>query len=215
MPPTGAHYTKRIKEEYDGVKDRDMRNRLEAKEYQAVLETVTWMEQVRTGDGGKREPVGTWVVADYPVGRGEYIGRKQYVKLPLWSSENKAYVLREIPDKMIPKSGAVKGPAQPRGWLMDFTSNKSILIDFEGGEVRTKAGGRDSVDEVASEMLILRGDGKLVVKRSVDAEADDFHNRIVSNWEKWLKEVAARKDKSDDANGFSPRNPPGGGGNPP
>jgi hypothetical protein len=70
------------------------------------------------------------------------------------------------------------------------------------------------VDEVATEMLILRGDGKLVVKRSVDAEADDFHNRIVRDWEKWLKEVAARKDKSEDANGFSPRNPPGGSNSP-
>jgi hypothetical protein len=207
-------YTKRIKEEYDGPKDREMRNRLEAKEYQAVLETVTWMEEVRTGDGGKREPVGTWVVADYPVGRGEYIGRKQYVKLPLWSSENKAYSLRELPDKMAPKAGSTKGTFHPRGWLMDFTSNKSILIDFEGGKVRTRAGNRDTVDEVATEMLILRGDGKLVVKSSVDAEADDRHNKIVSNWQKWLKEVAARKDKSDDASGFSPRNP-GGGGNPP
>ena len=77
-------------EDQGGVREgaRELQRRLEAKEHQAVVETLTWMEQVRTGDGGKREPVGAWVVADYPVARGEFIGRKQYVKLPLWSSEN-------------------------------------------------------------------------------------------------------------------------------
>jgi hypothetical protein len=171
------------------------------------------MEQVRTGDGGKREPVGAWVVADFPVSRGEYVGRKTYVKLPLWSSENKAYVLREIPDKVIPKVGP-KEPAQPKGWLMDFSSNKSILVDFEGGKVRTRLGGKDVSDEVATEMLLLRPDGKLVVKSSLETAADEMHKEIVGKWEGWLKEVMARKEKSgDEAGGFSPRAP--GGMNPP
>lgn len=200
-------YSKRIKEEHE--KERELRQRLEAKEYQAVVETCTWMEQVRTGDGGKREPVGAWVVADFPVGRGEYVGRKSYVKLPLWSSETKAYVLREIPDKVIPKIPGLKEPAQPKGWLMDFTTNKSILVDFEGGRVRTRVGGREVVEEVATEMLLLRPDGKLIVKRSLDTEADGLHKQIVSDWEKWLKAVTDRKASgSDDPSGFSPR-PPG------
>ena len=200
-------YTKKIKEEHE--KERELQRRLEAKDYQAVVETVSWMEQVRTGDGGKREPVGAWVVADYPVGRGEYIGRKTYVKLPLWSSETNSYVLREVPDKVIPKIGA-KEPAQPKGWLMDFTNNRSILVDFEGGKVRTRIGSREVTEEVATEMLVLRPDGKLVVKRSTDAENDPFRKAIVADWDKWVKEVEARKTSSgDDSNGFSPR--PGGG----
>jgi len=205
-------YTRKIKEDHE--KEKELQRRLEAKEYQAVVETCTWMEQVRTGDGGKREPVGAWVVADFPVGRGEYVGRKSYVKLPLWSSETKAYVLREIPDKVIPKIPGLKEPAQPKGWLMDFTTNKSILVDFEGGKVRTKIGGKEVVDEVATEMLLLRPDGKLVVKRSLDTEADDVHKQILGDWEKWLKTVADRKaSASDDPSGFSPR-PPGPGGSP-
>ena len=88
------------------------------------------MEQVRT-DGGKREPVGAWVVAEMPVGRGEYVGRKQYVKLPLWSSETQQYLLREMADKV------VKGKYQPKGWLVDF-STKSVLVDFEGGKVKSR-----------------------------------------------------------------------------
>jgi len=200
-------YNRRIKEDHE--KERELRQRLEARDHQAVVETCSWMEQVRTGDGGKREPVGAWVVADFPVGRGEYVGRKTYVKLPLWSSENKAYVLREIPDKVIPKVPGMKEPAQPKGWLMDFSSNKSILVDFEGGKVRTKIGSKEVSDEVATEMLLLRPDGKLVVKRSLDTEADPQHKEIVGDWEKWLKTVADRKaSASDDPSGFSPR-PPG------
>jgi hypothetical protein len=199
-------HNKKTSEEYG--KEPVLMRRLEAKEHQAVVETVAWMEQVRTGDGGKREPVGAWVVADYPVGRGEFVGRRQYVKLPLWSSENMNYILREIPDKIIPKFGGREQP-QPRGWLMDFTSNKSILVDFEGGKVKTRAGNRDIVDEVATEMLILRGDGRLVVKRSAEADEDKMRKELVGKWETWLKEVMARKASSmDDPSGFSPR-PPG------
>ena len=203
-------YAKRIKDEHE--KERELQRRLEAKEYQAVVETCAWLEQVRTGDGGKREPVGAWVVADFPVSRGEFVGRKSYVKLPLWSSENKAYVLREIPDKVIPKTGP-KEPAQPRGWLMDFSNNKSILVDFEGGKVRTKLAGKEVVEEVATEMLLLRPDGKLVVKRSQDTESDPTHARIIGDWTSWHKEVEARKERmSDDPNGLSPRGPGGPGG---
>ena len=199
-------YTQKIKGEYD--REPQLKSRLEAKEHQAVVETMTWTEQVRTGDGGKREPVGAWVVADYPVGRGEFIGRKQYVKLPLWSSENMSYVLRELPDKIVTRFGA-KETSQPKGWLMDFTNNKSILVDFEGGKTRTRVGTKEVSDEVATEMLILRGDGKLVIKRSADAQADSDRKEIVGKWENWLKEVVARKDGGvDDGSGFAPR-PPG------
>lgn len=204
----GSYY-KKVKEDYE--KEKDLQARLQVKDHQAVVEMCTWLEQVRTSDGGKREPIGAWVVANFGVGRGEYIGRKQYVKLPLWSSENKAYVLREIPDKVIqPKSGGLKEPPQPRGWLMDFTSNRSILVDFEGGKVRTKAGGKDVTEEVGTEMLVLRGDGKLVVKKSAIDDLDKDRKSLVSDWEKWIKEVAARKvTTSDDTGGFSPRGPGG------
>lgn len=199
-------YTRKIREEYD--REPQLKSRLEAKEHQAVVETLSWMEQVRTGDGGKREPVGAWVVADYAVGRGEYIGRKQYVKLPLWSSENMSYVLRELPDKIVTRTGT-KETSQPKGWLMDFTNNKSILVDFEGGKTRTRVGTKEVTDEIATEMLVLRGDGKLVIKRSTDAQTDSDRKEIVSKWENWLKEVVARKDGGgDDGSGFAPR-PPG------
>src|SRR5204863_1389920 len=97
---------------------------------------------------------------------GEYIGKKTYVKLPLWSSADTAYVLREVSDKVLPKA-----KEQPKGWLVDF-GTRSVLVDFEGGKVVTKAGGRTITEDVATELLVLRADGKLVVRSSALDEQD-------------------------------------------
>ncbi len=181
-------YRKKIDEEYKDQKD--LHNRLQVKDNQAVVEMCTWMEEVRT-DGKRREPVGAWVVADMPVGRGEYLGRKTYLKLPLWSSETNQYVLREIADKIVKGSGG-KEASQPKGWLVDF-STKSVLVDFEGGKVKTKIGSKEVVEDVATEMLIVRADGKLIVKKSLEDEADEFRTKTIADWEKWIKTVTDRK----------------------
>ncbi len=185
-----------------GTKDADTKainNLLQVKENQAVLQVATWMEQVRT-DGTKREPVGAWVVAETPVGRGEYIGRKQFVKLPLWSAEAGQYTLREVADKVVKGKGA-----QPKGWLVDYTNNKSVLVDFEGGRVKSRVnvrfddkgamtlGSRDLDEDVATEVLIVRGDGKLVVRSSLADDADPYRRGIVTEWTRWITEIEKRK----------------------
>ena len=158
-------YTRKIQEEYE--REPQLKSRLEAKEHQAVVETLSWMEQVRTGDGGKREPVGAWVVADYAVGRGEFIGRKQYVKLPLWSSENMSYVLRELPDKMSRRPARRKRRSRRAGSWTSPTTSRSWSTS-RGARPGRGVGTKEVTDEVATEMLVLRGDGKLVIKRSAD-----------------------------------------------
>lgn len=203
-----ASYRERTIKEFE--KEKELLSRLQVKDGQAVVEMCTWMEEVRTDSSNKREPVGAWVVADIPVGRGEYIGRKQYIKLPLWSSENKTYILREVPDKVIPPKSGSRETAQPKGWLVDF-STQSVLVDFEGGKVRTRANGKDITEDVASELLIVRPDGKLIVKSSLLDEEDETRKHVVSVWNKWVAEVEKRKVESGTgADNFSPK-----GGNPP
>jgi hypothetical protein len=160
-------------------------NALQAKDNQAVVQAVKWMESIRME--GRHEPIGGWVVAEMSVSRGEYIGKKTFVKLPLWSSERNEYVFREIP------AGAVKGKDQPKGWLVDFSS-KSILVDYEGGKVVPKmASGRTlATEEVATEMLIARADGKLAVRRSTDDAADPVRNEYTSIWKAWQNKVESR-----------------------
>jgi hypothetical protein len=208
-----ASYRERMQKEY--AKEKELLSRLQVKDGQVVVELCTWMEEVRTDSSNKREPVGAWVVADIPVGPGEFIGRKQYVKLPLWSSENKMYILREVPDKVIPPRGGKDVP-QPKGWLVDF-STRSILVDYDGGKVTTKVGGKLITEDVASELLILRPDGKLIVKNSLQDEDDPTRKQIVSIWTKWVGEVEKRKVESSGGTGdnFSPRPPGGGGSGPP
>jgi hypothetical protein len=180
---------------------------------QAVVEIATWMEQVKAGSS-KREPVGAWVVAEIPVGRGEFIGRRQYVKLPLWSSETQQYTLREVPE-----TAAVKRKFLPKGWLVDF-STTSVLVDFDGGKVKTKssyrfddkgnlvAGTRNIEEDVGTELLIVRPDGKLVVRNSLVDDADPDRKAISTEWARWLKEVENHKSSgggSGEPNPFDPK----------
>ncbi len=203
-----ATYRKSIEETYANARDpkeRELRDRLQVKDNQAVVEICEWKEQVRT-DSGKREPVGAWIVADIPVARGEYIGRKQYVKLPLWSSETKSYVLREI-TSTAGKTGP-KEPTQPKGWMVDFsTSTPEILVDFEGGRVQTRLGSKTISEDVDSELLILDPrNGKLTIKKSIVDEADDKRKKIVGLWTKWITEVDKRKEGGGAAgDNFAPK----------
>jgi hypothetical protein len=185
---------------------------LQVKDNQAVVQVATWMEQVRTGTSSQREPVGAWVVAEMPVGRGEFVGRKQFIKLPLWSAEQQQYLLREVGDKVI------KGKYQPRGWLVDF-STKSVLVDFEGGKVKTRTnlafdakgnlvnGTRNFEEDVSTELLIVRPDGKLVVRSSQIDDIDPNRKAITTEWARWVKEVELRKSAAGgmgDSNPFDP-----------
>lgn len=211
VPPESFLYADDVKAYRDHINDtyptegkeataetRALYKLLQVKENQAVVQVATWMEQVRAGDAGKREPVGAWVVAEMPVGRGEFVGRKQYIKLPLWSSESQQYILREVTDKV------VKGKFQPKGWLVDF-STPSVLVDFEGGRVKTKVNIRFDTDgnvssstrnieeDAATELLIVGQDGKLVVRSSTIDDADPTRRGITTEWNRWVKEVESRK----------------------
>ncbi|VTS00915.1 unnamed protein product [Gemmata massiliana] len=200
-----AYDTKTYREQtvaaYEG--QRELLNRMQLKDNQAVVQVASWMEQVRADAGSKHEPVGAWVVTEIPVGRGEYIGRKQHIKLPLWSSESSQYQFREVADKVIPPKGGKEQP-QPKGWLVDF-STKSILVDFEGGRVKGKSSvsfddkgnvvprTRTFEEEVATEMLIVRQDGKLVVRSSQVDEGDEKRKDVAAKWSDWLKAVETHK----------------------
>ena len=151
----------------------------------AAVQRLTWLEQVRVDQGNQREPVGAWVAAEMPVPRGGFIGRKTYVKLPLWSSEENKYTLREAQTL---KVGKGKDAASPKGWMVDF-SGRDVLVDFDGGKVTTKVGSRTVVEDVATELLIVRPDGRLVVRSSKDDMANGERVRDTAEWAKWQRDV--------------------------
>lgn len=171
---------------------KDIMRRLDVKDDQVVIEVQQWREEVRTESGGAREPVGKWVVANMPVGRGEFIGKKTFVKLPLWSSKDTAYTFREMPAKVF------KGDKQPEGWLVDFSS-RWLLVDFEGGKSRTRLlNGRTIDEDAAADLLVVRPDGSLVVLNSAQGTDDPGRQERLKKWDDWLKETKkpgeAKKD---------------------
>lgn len=156
----------------------------------AVVQFETWMPQIRIdGSGNKTEPIGTWVVAEMPVAAGDYIGRRQLVELPLWSASQQAYVLRDLAGGV--KIAGVKN--QPKGWPVNFRT-LSVLVDFEGGKTKANLADRTITDDSATEVLILRPDGKLLVRNSAADREDPARKQRQDTWDSWLTRVKERKD---------------------
>jgi hypothetical protein len=173
----------------------------------AVVQVQKWVEQTMFGE--VREPVGAWVQAELPVGVGEYIGKKMLVELPLWRATLGAHVLtppNENAKLKLIKNWPAKTP-EPLGRPVDFTTNH-VLLDFEGGKVNSKVGGQTVTDEAGTELLILREDGKIEVRKEVvDAERKDRVGRE-KGWKDWIDLV--KKSGPGNANGVGPGGFPGG-----
>jgi hypothetical protein len=149
-----------------------------------VIQFQTWLEKVPI-ESGKTEPAGYWVVAETPAARGEYVGRKQIVGLPMWSSEKIAYILQELPKYTIFKA---TGKEKPKGLLVNFTT-ETMLVDYEGGKVRQKVGDKVIDDEADVEMMLLRPDGTVVIRNSGLDKDDADRKKRDDAWQKWLTEI--------------------------
>jgi hypothetical protein len=172
-------YTDKIRDKY---KDKAVLSLLDNNNgQQPVVQIQQWMPQVAIDS--KREPIGTWVIGDIPVNRGERIGRKQLVPLPMWSAEKGTYLLQELP-----KYKVWHAKEQPKGVLVDF-STRFILVDYEGGKVRPQIGDRGIEDEASTEMLILRPDGTVILHDSAADMADADRAERENKWEEWLDTV--------------------------
>jgi hypothetical protein len=157
----------------------------------AVLQMQKWMPQVLIGDAV--EPVGGWVQAEIPVGVGEFIGRKVLVELPLWRANEDKYILSELPKPTItnwPKKELVGTvPAMPVGRPLDF-STQNVLLDFDGGKLNYRPSPNANItDESTTELLILREDGRIEVRR----EAEDTMNKArvarETGWKEWTSAI--------------------------
>lgn len=162
----------------------------------AVIQFQTWMPQVRIDGSGKTEPVGSWVVSEVPVARGEFIGKRQLVELPLWSAALKNYVLREMAAG-VKVAGIKDQNNQPKGWPINFKTS-SVLVDFDGGPtratVRQSGRDRDVEDTSETEVLILLRDGKMLVRSSAKDAANEDRTARDTGWKDWVKRAKDRKD---------------------
>ena len=173
----------------------------------AVVEIQRWMPSVRIGET-KSEPIGTWVIGKLPVGPGEFIGKRQFLELPLWSGGLGNYVLRELAGGLR-IFGIKDAKHQPKGWPLQFRS-ASILIDFDGGKVRPRVNDREVSDDADSELLILQPDGKVTVRNSGADGVNRDRKERDTVWTDWVARVKERRDVAVPATG-TPGAVPGGG----
>ena len=161
----------------------------------AVIQFQQWFQSILVPGGGQ-EQLGSWVVVDVPVAPGEYIGRRTYLQLPLWSAGVGNFTFRTLPDDLKKALGwsATRPENMPRGYFVHDFRTRHLLVDFTGGKSKQSIGRQQVVDEAASELLILRDDGKIeVLSEAADTENKGRRERL-DIWTKWIKEVKDRKD---------------------
>jgi hypothetical protein len=161
-----------------------MQDLLIPKEGKTVVQVHQWAEEVRLSTSANtREPIGSWIVGEIPVGPGEFIGRKHLVQLPTWSAEKASYALKEIPGGIKVRSG---GKDTPKGWLVDL-STPAVLVDFDGGKFRGQVGGVPVTDESDVEMMVVRPDGTVAIRNSVMDESLPLREDRNKKWDDWLR----------------------------
>lgn len=197
-------YEKKVADLQDDVKRRnndrvgmiapDRLNKLfEMREVKAgdrvIVQMQRWLQSVTFS--GEEERIGAWVQADVPVGRGEFIGRRTLVELPLWKAAQGKYLLTPT-TKTLVKDWPKDVANQPVGRPVDFRT-RHMLMDFEGGRVQAKVettNGLTTVnDEAAAELLILRDDGKLEVRKEAADTTSQERVARDKTWTEWITGV--------------------------
>jgi hypothetical protein len=167
------------------------------KEGQGLLQIQRWMSNI-TAFGNNKEPVGDWVVADVVATRGTYLGGKQFVNLPLWSSEENKYLLREVPPERGRKEsrrGVVFDPTRP--------GSRFAVVEVEGGmsEFRHPIKSINMREETATEVMLMDDDGNLQVRSSYSDRFDDSRAKREESWKAWIErtqpEVGAAPPEKD------------------
>ncbi|HTU17812.1 MAG TPA: hypothetical protein VMG10_07080 [Gemmataceae bacterium] len=140
---------------------------------QVVFQLQRWVESTPLS---RREsdvvPVGQWAVADRVfVNRGEYVGQKVRVDMPIWKYSQNAYVLpAEKPEKSTARSRLLTPTGIDVDFGFDSSSLDTILVDFEGGRIL----GPSKIDDTCrTEVLMLSPDGKLLARNNAKDTADE------------------------------------------
>jgi len=160
----------------------------------AFVQMQRWLEKVRLNpeNAASLYPVGDWTVADVPVRRGEYIGRTEQVKLPVWFPTREAFdfavpIATSAPRPMV--IGAKPTPG-PKGIPIAFATD-DLVVDWEGGKVfqnfkMTEKTSKDVKEEAGVEILVMAADGTLRVRNSRADLGDPDRKRRYDEWKKTL-----------------------------
>lgn len=149
---------------------------------------LDWTPVNPLDEKNSQTPVGDWSVAEQIlVSRGEYIGRWDEAKVPVWAPKLDDFVFAQPPE-VIKKKKIV----QHKGIPVDFNTG-ALLVDFNGGKqtMPVKRDGKDLTlrEEGSLEMLVLSPDGKLLVRNSRDDAQNKERQDRFKTWTDWIKAV--------------------------
>jgi hypothetical protein len=169
---------------------------------ETAVQLQKWYDHIIIPEMSQRpEPFGEWLVHDLKAVRGQPIGEKASIPLPVWIEAQGAFLLRENPRLRPRGPGIIAGQvrrAEPN-WTIDLGPDPAVaLVDFEGGNgpyivPRKSLSGQPNfvqINDTASvEMLLMAHDGKLRVARSARDLADADRLKRAESWTTWLLKV--------------------------
>ncbi len=170
---------------------------------QVALQLERWVDVFEPPGSRTNVPVGDWAVADrILVNRGEFVGGKYDIELPIWDSFEEQFLVYTNPSER--RRRAAQRVAVP---FTESDSESPILVDFSGGTISfTKPEERRPVEDkgMPREVLFLSPEGRLVVRNSL-VDAKDAER------EKHLQEYQTRLREAKDTNKPDQKKPQQGG----
>jgi hypothetical protein len=158
------------------------------KQESVAVQIHRWVDEAKQ-TGARDQAIGDWCIAErLYIKRGDPVGREVNVEVPTWNSEENHFQLgKAIADNgglKQPPPIKIKGPAMMMppvlgamtssgGIPVNFavTTPPPVLVDFDGGKRELRVIGANSArttyqDQAASNLLILRADGTLIVRNT-------------------------------------------------
>jgi hypothetical protein len=206
---------------YYVVEEKGDRPQPTAARDEVFVQVHRWLTEARTKPGtpNTEVQVGDWTVLERRgVRRGEYVGSWAEVPVPAWIPSRDRFIIAVHPDELKQARGRLS-LRQHKGIPIDFATDpvygdRSLLVDFEGGEHKVTVNGRPASENGPVEMLVLDANGRLVVHNSrADTESKERQDRVDA-WKKWVDYVRNQADDKTEKKeqDLFQKNPPGKGG---
>jgi hypothetical protein len=125
--------------------------------------------------------------------RGDYIGRKDFVEIPTWSTLREEWEFARGPKRTI-------GKKISEDFTVKLTPgvDPTLLVDYDGGKQSAKIGDKSVADECAVRVLFMTGDGKLEIRTNQEDINDQERKDRYETWKKRLEDVKNPKRKGPD-----------------
>jgi hypothetical protein len=213
VPPELYYYAIDLKTQGSKEEQRALWNAPNPNTNQLPVQAHRWVANLYPEQGSSAGfSVGDWCIAERTlVTRGEYLGHKENVEVPIWDVGAERFGLATYKKGRRDNKNTVPvffGPEdQPDSLVVDFHSGPVDYNKFVGME-EDKPQYKLIHDKAPAELLILSADGKLSVHHGDADMNDDDRKAREEAWKKRIEEIKSNeKPKGGPMPGGNPANP--------